>query len=353
MKFRIINSDQKIIWKRAVNKLPEFLKDIHFTYEYMEIHKDTYGLNCKLLVAEDGSDIVLQPLILKTIYDTGLSDISSLYGYGNAIGNNPFNERLRKYFEQKKVVYLKKASVVSEFGLINPIFFNSQKNFISDKGDLKFKKRVIVINLTQDSRILWSAIKDSQRKAAKSAQNKGVVIEHLEANEENIGEFNKMYYGTMSRVGAKKFWFFPKNYFEKTAKVLGTKNILLFGANYAGRYIAYFLILKKFDIAYYHFSCGLEEFSHLNANSILMINSILYLKAAGAKLFHLGGGFTNSNDKLFKFKKSFSNSMLDLYATERILEPKLYKYLTDKFLNGLDNNIQSVEYFPLYRYDVN
>ena len=80
MKFRIINSDQKIIWKRAVNKLPEFLKDIHFTYEYMEIHKDTYGLNCKLLVAEDGSDIVLQPLILKTIYGI---EIACVYGHQN------------------------------------------------------------------------------------------------------------------------------------------------------------------------------------------------------------------------------------------------------------------------------
>ena len=44
---------------------------------------------------------------------------------------------------------------------------------------------------------------------------------------------------------------------------------------------------------------------------------------------------------------------MDLFSTERMFAPKWYKYLTDKFLNGLDNDIQSIEYFPLYRYEIN
>jgi hypothetical protein len=368
MTFRVLQSSGRDAerWREVLTRFPPGLRDLHYTPEYGNIYRDTYGYEPLLVVYESGSQLVVQALVRRAL--NGLpflagsetrdryTDTATPYGFGGPLlcepeaANAP--ECLRA-FDRAYCGWCKDERIAAEFTCLHPVLGNHAIIMQSEIVDPVVEKEVVVIDLTQPRDALWSAVSRGTRSSIKRALRDGVVVEQVAPDAVALAQFRELYIATMQRRGANARWFFPQSYFADCVRHMGAGGSALFFARCEGELAAAYLLLNDARRAYYHFGASAERWTVRRPSNALMYETLLWAQSQGLASYHLGGGVTSDeNDSLLRFKSSFGGVKTMLYTYGRVLHEDVYRQLCElkrEHERRTCTPVANPGYFPFYR----
>lgn len=317
--------------------------DIYFSHEYVMsalLLDKGEGL---MFHFENPDGKIAYPVIKRTIENEKkleLYDITTPYGYGGPlIACTGDEEALLTAFRNELDAYCRRHHIIAEFMRFHPLL-NNQTGF-EKAMEISHISNTVAIQL-QDGDML-SRLPGKNRNMIRKAIKNNVIIQKIDV-EDNLEEFILMYYDTMRRNGAARYYFFKEDYFRKTIELFG-EDLHLFGAFLDGKMIAATLVLSRGKFIHYHLAGSLGDCRNVGANNLLLFKIAEWGEARGAEAFHLGGGYSGQTDSLYSFKKSFSqDAPLEFHIGKRVHNAALYQMLCFEKDIEDDNG-----YFPLYR----
>ena len=307
-------------WNAYIERLPSNFQDIYFTSQYHGLEQN----EAYMFVYEgEKGRIGMYPFIKRPIYYMGMngeySDIETVYGYGGPLVNNDDDAFIRE-FESAFLNYCQEDKIVAEFIRFHPIIRN--ETLFRDNIKVFHNRKTVVLDLTKEIDDIWMN--------QISTQNRNVIRKCVKNNlkvvrSEDYQEFESIYLETMKKVGAKEFYSFNANYFNKIKE---DKNCILLAVVHDEKMIAAAVFMGYGDYFHYHLSGSRQDALYLSPNNILLWEAIKFAKNSGYKTMHFGGGLSDSlEDTLFKFKSRFSQKYADFYIGKRVHNQTIYDKL--------------------------
>ena len=341
------------------------IHSVLFSPEYLRLWELNGDGKAKLFFHKSYYGIVLYPFLIRKIndleffqqmkIDETFYDITSPYGYGGPLVK-PYNKSgidlLLEGFIKEFSLFCRKNNIVSEFIRFHPLMENHE-NFIN-RLEMERMNSVIYVDLSVTEEELWGNYKRNNRKNIKKAMRNDIEVV-VDEKFEFLDEFLEIYYETIKKNNAKKYYFFPKIFFE-FIRVSLNKNSVLFISKIDERIISVELALYDKDIIYSFLGGTLLEYFPLRPNNLLKHKLILWAKEKNIKYYLIGGGY-HPGDGIFEYKRSFSkDGIKDFFVGRKVYDNKKYKILEESFEKYLSNNnitvnLKETKYFPSYRYD--
>lgn len=352
MTTKLLDLSDKGLWHTYLNRILH--KDIYFTPEYCEIHELNGEGKAQLFIYEDGEDFVCYPFMLREVSELPylhkyiakygvLYDISTPYGYGgpltNVQGSMAGRSLLRKFWEAFDE-YCERANIISEFIRFHPLLQNQL--LYPDTHPLHIRD-TIHVELTKEYEDIWANYDTKNRNRIRKAKKNELRIVHRPLDE--LDDFMDLYYSTMKKNGAREYYYFSKDFFEQTCKLLKGNAELIEVVTPGGKTIMSALFMCGEEFVHYHLSGSDSNHSHLGANNLLLDYTVKWARERGYKSLHLGGGYTGNDDSLFRFKRIFNkHGELPFYIGKQIHNRSIYEELASEIGKGLS------DYFPIYRH---
>ncbi|SHK01258.1 lipid II:glycine glycyltransferase FemX [Tepidibacter formicigenes] len=330
-------------WNEYLSYMPIEYQDIYYTSHYHKLNEKKGTSEARCFVYENNGKMALYPFMLNKIENENLKDeyfdIETVYGYTGPVSNS-HNEEFLYSFEYEFLNYCKSNNIIAEFIRFNSLMNNI--NIFKHNIEVSKNRTTVIVNLQEDIQAIWeNSISSKNRNMIRKAEKFGLNVR--ESNDYDT--FKKIYYKTMEKVKASSFYYFDDEYFENISK---NDNCILFEVTLKDKVIAGGLFLKYGQYFHYHLSGSLSEYLKYAPNNLMLMEAIKYGKSKGIKVMHLGGGLTkDSQDRLFKFKKSFSKQTLDFYIGKRVHNEYIYKKLCDEWI--LNNPDKKPVHFLLYK----
>lgn len=316
----------KEVWKSHLNRISKPNGDIYFTYEYHHLYEaNRDGEAWAALYEGDNGCIVLYPFLKCKItgYDTkkDLYDIKSCYGYGGPVAEK-FNKEDFDEFEDLFLRWCKENNIVAEFVRFHPLFDNQllfKRQITTEKN-----RDTVFINLEMGLDNIWNkCISSKNRNMIRRGKKLGLTIR----KSDNIDKFKDIYLSTIKKINADDYYCFSENYFNSLLN-LNNKYLFILEAYAGDRIVAASLFLHYGEYLHYHLSGSDNEYLNYSPNNIMLFEAISIGIGMGLKKMHLGGGRSRDpDDRLFKFKKSFSPSISGFYIGKRIHDQETYGQL--------------------------
>jgi hypothetical protein len=335
----VIGNSQDPLWKTCLQRQAY---DFYAMPKYVDLCAAQEGGESFFVYAQDGSNSLFIPLIKRPI--EGYFDAVSPYGYpGFLLEAETKSFALRACDAIKQV--LAENQFVSMFLRLHPIL-NQNVLPMQKLGHLVSQGHTVLIDLKLSETELWRQTCSSNRNQI----NHALKIGHLTIIDQSLNDldsFVSMYYDTMNRLDASKFYFFDKDYFIKLKEILG-KRLFLASVKIGQDIAAAALFTEINGIVQYHLSASTEQFRRERPTKTLLHQVRSWAKQRGNRWMHLGGGLAGQNDSLFEFKAGFSKLRQPFYTLRSIIQPQIYHDLVRKHQPALDpDNLTG--YFPLYR----
>lgn len=362
------SSDDIERWRALVNRLP--YGDIYFAPEYAMVFEATEGETRMDFGGEAGfffygneQNYIIYPFFKRRISELlfykalgseakSWFDIISPYGFAGPVAylsQRKIEGKLWQGFWEEFHHYCFQTKIISEFTRLHPYFKNHLPLYRLNQIEIRKRSEVVYVNLEQDLSSMRKDFTKGNKSSISKAHRSGVKIRSSSTTDE-IDAFYQLYTATMERNKAKEAYFFSREFFENTFRLLGG-SVKLFSAWYQDRIIAASLFLFKGNLAHYYLSGSDANSLSLCPNNLLLYEAILWAKERGYKIFDLGGGY-EPNDSLFHFKSSFSKTTADFYTYSRVHNEQRYKILCqarDKYDRLQGEEIKKTDYFPQYR----
>ncbi|RTZ70654.1 MAG: hypothetical protein DSZ30_00410, partial [Aquificaceae bacterium] len=253
----------------------------------------------------------------------GFYELETAYGYGGFIVTTCDEDFIRKAFGIYRDFCLSQ-NIVAEFVRFHP--FNPYNEVVGKFLDFFKKDRLVVFVSLSKEKNYASSLKRNLKKA----QSFNLRFEILKKTKENLKIFMKLYYKTMERHRANKFYFFPKSYFEKLFSLGEAK---LFATKFEEKIVNAVVILESSNkVAYYHLGATHPEFYKYNVNPFIFDKLIDFYKEKNYRFFYLGGGTdSDPQNSLLRFKKKFSKEYGWFYIGGIIFNSRVYEFLRKNF----------------------
>ncbi|GIN61997.1 hypothetical protein J27TS8_19900 [Robertmurraya siralis] len=315
--------------------------DVYYTKEYAELFAVIQNGTPNAIYFENENGKVFYSFIKRGIDGTGelYFDLITPYGYGGPLVEG--DPTIIRSFYSLFTEYCLKQNIVSETVTLHPLLKNHEYIKEVMKTDYVRKTTAVDLSLSLDE-IRSQYSKNAKRNIRKAVKNE-VTISVANSKEE-IDQFTNMYYETMDRHKASKFYYFDRSYFHKQLMDTNlSKSVLLLAWSHS-EMIAGVLLLIGNQFAHYHLGASRAEFLSLRPNHLLFDAMIEYAKMCHSKFLHLGGGYLDE-DELYRFKTSFTNkASFDYYLGKHIINEKKYSELTKPAIKSSEKS-----YFPAYR----
>jgi len=344
LKHKVISISDKVSWVNYVNQAVEY--DFYHTWYYHSLERDGIPL---LYIYEEEEIYIAFPLVKRSIPESPLYDLTSVYGYTGPISNLAMNNLHSEFIERFKydfLEFLENGKNVSVFSRLHP--FLQQDQLMSQFSGVHANGKVVAINLEQPLEEQRAGYHRSFRQQIKSLKNKGYVVSETN-NTEDIRVFADVYMENMKRIGAADYYLFSEMYFMEllASDEFESKLVLVYYNDVA---VCGAVAVCTTNILQVHL-LGTRT-SHLSASpaKLLVDELSIIARDMGCKYLNLGGGVGFKEDNLFKWKAGFSSLFLDYYSWRYIVNEPRYNELLE------DNNIDTgkiVDFFPLYRYKTN
>jgi len=340
-------------WDALIASLPPHAQDVHFTSAYARV-QEIAGANPAMLVASNPAGMVISPIDLRFIGQGPHMDVANLYGYGGRYWRLIHGEFAveARHIEISALNtqcngWMRSVGVVSEFCAQHPTLYGI--GAASEKPE----KYVVLMDLRQREEQIYSAMRRAHRRSIRKADEAGVVVSRAEINPDNMLLMATLYRTSMARLGAAQRWQFPTSYFDAHANELGEDGCSLYLAGLPGGVDRTLLVVHHGDVAYAHFLGSTGENLRIGIDENLYYRVALDLKMRGFKTFHLGGGAISSpDDSLFQFKSGFSDWLVPVFRTFRVLDSAAYDLLCfeKKMAEIAKHGRESISTFqPIYR----
>lgn len=325
------------------NELP----DIYYTTEYGKLCEIIESGKSELFRLETTDGVILHQFIRREI-DVVIDgqiyfDIVTPYGYGGPIITRLTGDksRLLKAFKEEFLSYCTKHRIVSEFVRFHPML-NNALDFDS-VYNIQYMRHTVATNLRDYDDPFTKEFGKSCRRSIKKALQQGITFEIIEGTD-NLNEFIDIYYETMNRNHAEKFYYFSKEYFDTCLNYF-SDHIVLVNAIYEGKTICseMYFIWNKY--IHSHLSGTRSDYLKMAPDYVVMYAITNWGKEKGYHFVHTGGGITNADDdSLYLFKKKFGkNTDFNFYIGKKIWNSEIYNRLCQ--IKGINND----GFFPAYR----
>ncbi|MDR1718955.1 MAG: GNAT family N-acetyltransferase [Dysgonamonadaceae bacterium] len=330
MDFRVIPVTESAEWNEVLTKVDHF--DCYHTPSYSLL--DTSG-EPRLLVFEADGQLQAIPFIFRTIPNTDLRDVTSVYGYAGWIRHG--REALPD-IDRVLTAYFKEEKVVSAFSRIHPLIPGADRFGSGTVVDLN---TTLAIDLHSDPQAQWTAYSESVRRAIKRLRRINPTI-RLATHDSDVLTFASVYREAMRLLKADPYYFFSDDYFLRLAHAPDYEALFLF-AEWEGQILGSALFLVCNEFMQYHLGAVAAPYRSLSPLKWLIDEARLIANDRKLNYLHLGGGLGGQNDDLYVFKSRMAPLKLQFKVWKWIVDAKNYAFLS----NGKPES----SYFPLYRCD--
>ena len=280
---------------------------------------------------------------------TKYRDIVTPYGYvGPLVSCKEGNRKqLLAGFRNQFDKFCQEQKIVSEFIRFHPLLKNHLD--LPSSLEVEFNRFTVTVDLSQGENKIWENMHSAFRNRTRKALKKGVTVT-FSKTEEDLREFQRLYYLTMDKVNADKYYYFPTSYF---------KNLLDFGVDfvlanawYGGKIIASGLILCCRPFMHRHLAGSDSDYLHFAANNLVDFETIKYGAEKGYKYLHIGGGnSSNDKDSLFRYKKNMApDGLKEFWVGKKIHIDEVYKHLSSQWQESVPGSKVDMDFFPIYRW---
>lgn len=327
-------------WTSYVKK--SFRHDFYHTWTYHSLEKNDTPV---LLVYQEQDDFVAFPLLLREVYNTGLYDMTCVYGYTGPLTNKDpelLEDDFIKRFSAALQRYLLSNNIVSVFSRLHP--FHTNNRLFSELGGLHKNGKVIALDLSislEKQRSKYTKIYNKIRRLRES----GVYAKESKSLED-IRIFNEIYTENMSRVSASEAYLFSDEYLYELVNAEDSDTRLILIYNGDDQPICGTIAGFTGSVAQGHLIGTKKEFLPLSPTKLMVDVVTLAAREKGMSYFNLGGGLGYKEDSLFQWKKSFSDLAFDYFSWRYIVDQTAYDKLLERQNVPADVN---VDLFPLYR----
>ena len=330
-------------WQAVLDELPH---DYYHLPDYCLLEADRLGgrpigVFAESLDARLFWPLIVRPVIVRGEIVPGVWDGVSPYGYGSPLvwGNAEACRRLVR----EAVAALGEEGVCCAFVRFHPLLAAAVEVF-GQEHRTRMLGYTVVIPVAAGEQATWSGMRSSTRWRINRAARLGYYVVE-DVRWERLDEFIEIYYETMERVGARRDYYFSREYFERLREIEGAHLFLVRrGDEVAGGSI----ILERCGIAQYHLSGTSARHLRQAPMSLLLGEVRKWAITRGLESFHLGGGVGGREDKLFEFKAGFSKEVRPFFVGEVIVNRALFEECVARWQEANGRPAGS-DFFPPYR----
>ena len=322
--------------------------DFYHTYDYHHLSRRE-DESPVLVHYKEGKIRIALPLLFRVIPGTNLMDATSVYGYSGPLGISLSGTFDNSRFRNELVEFLKWNGVTSAFSRLNP-FIPYQKDILDGLGEIYAPGKIIHIDLTKGIERNWHEY--NRRLRTYINKCRGVYDVVKATTKDQVKSFIELYYSNMRRVGAHEGYFFDEAYFFDLLQSRDFNTEILLAKNKSNdEIVGGAMLIKKDEIFHVHLSGVKAGGLHLNPIKLLLDEIRQLSSLEGYKYFNLGGGVSNHQDSLFRFKSSYSKDFLDFNLWKFIIDREAYIDLVRTYKSGICNKafIECKDFFPCYR----
>lgn len=264
---------------------------------------------------------VLYPFLVRPL-EGGRCDITSAYGYGGPYGHGPWRDAFASACRDH--------AVVSEFVRFHPLRANQS----NAGGDLRtwLLHDVITVDTTLDDDGLLAQMAPTARNKLRKAQRAGVQVQRSD----DLDAFHELYTASMQRLGARRFYFFSREFFD-ALRGLADDLVLLDAGLAAG------LFLCGGGAMHYYLSGATAQARDVAASNLLLFEAMRLARSRGLTTLSLGGGL-RAGDPLHRFKESLGAGRAAAWLGSAVHDRPTYEQLSAAAGAPLDD-----PFFPAYR----
>jgi len=297
--------------KRDINNISIKFPDIYFTPEYGLAceYSDNAEWECCLY-----KDLIYVYLKKKTIHNnTSYYELITPYGYSGYyyLHKNTYDDFLPLFREKAK-----QKNYISEILRQNP-YINIK---ITDYETVA-SKTIYAININSFDDYFRNFLSTKKRNMYTKALKNKLRFNITPLYDGILNEkFINLYDFTMSKVNANKYYYFNESYYKSLEKI---KNVYLSEIlDLNDNTIGCAIIFMYDSYIHYHLSCNNNS---MNCITDFLLINIVKKFCTGKKII-LGCGLKD-NDKLSKFKGSFSNETLIYNIYKNVINEEVYNEL--------------------------
>lgn len=346
----ILGTEDSARWAEVVGRAVRH--DFHHLPQYHRLAEQRGEGVAHLFVYREGDVTIALPLLLRPVdaaSAAGWYDATSVYGYGGPVASRPaVPEPVVRNFQKALAGALAERSVVAVFSRMHPLI--EQCGLLAGLGECRAGGQTVSIDLTRPPEAQWAEYSKSCKKTIKKLREKGFVGLH-DVERRYLPELVSVYHETMRRAGARPFYFFDREYFERLVAELGPA-VHLFVALADGAVAAASLATICDGIVQDYLGGTRDAFLKDSPDRLVVDTERLWAAGQGARVLHLGGGVGAENDSLFRYKAAFSNRRHTFRTWRWVLRPEVYRALCDERERRHGRNAPhdpTPDYFPAYR----
>lgn len=333
--------------------LAEVPHDFYHKSSYARLSSEFDGGEAEAVLLTDGLRYFFLPYVVRTLSSiawlgagaSGLFDITSPYGYPGPLcsaGDNNFaSAAAAEWFNA-----LRTRGAVSGFLRLHPLL-PAPLEELAKCGSVVERGRTVSIDLSLSAEEMWGQTRADHRRNISKSKRSGLTAA-MEDFGANIETFMRLYYETMDRAKASRYYYFPAEYFHSLKACLQDNLALCLVRDAAGEVLGGGLFTLCQGIIQYHLSGTFEAAIPLRPAKLMLDFVRTWAKEDGNRVLHLGGGLGAKEDFLFEFKCGFSTVRHPFHTWQVVFDPDQYHRLAQQ-RSSQPNAEVDPEFFPLYR----
>jgi hypothetical protein len=298
--------------------------DVYHLPQYVEIDAQLTGGTPAAFRYDEAGQVLLLPLVLRTVPGTGHRDAMSPYGYPGPVSNSAdagFWSRACRAL----VSTLRMQGIITAFVRLHPLL-PVPIAVLAEAGQLVRHGETVSVDLTLSIDDMWKQTRRDHRNQINRARRAGteVVFDDWGPFDEWVG----MYHANMRRVQATDFYFFDREHFERLHIAL-KDDVHLAVALDGDELVAGNLFFEHGGIMNTHLQAT-RDGKNQWAGKLLYDEVRRWGHERGHTIYHLGGGLGGAADSLFDFKAGFADGRHPFHTWRIVADRAAFEQLAGK-----------------------
>jgi CelD/BcsL family acetyltransferase involved in cellulose biosynthesis len=322
-------------------RLPGTDYDIFQLPEYLRVEDVFRGTTTRLLVVEEGTTVMLLPLVFSSLED-GAKDASSPFRHAGPVFSTTADSGWRRRAVSAALEHLREEGVVSLFLRALPLV--GLEDFASF-GTVVEHGPTYVIPLDRPLEEIMAGMRQGHRRNMRKAARDGLVAEP-DPDWNHLLDVHAIYSQTMDRLEARPAYRFDREYFEGLRDAVRDHTslwVLKMDGEVAGAHV----VTECNGTVQYLLGATHPAF-HRRVPQVAIFDAVLqWAHARGNANYFLGGGVQES---LLHFKAGFTRVQRPAATARIIVDPGKYRRLCERWEAIHDRPAEgAAAFFPAYR----